>query len=680
MVESKQRQLRLKIDLGGEQVDIVRIRGTEEIARPFHLTVEIVAPLGEVDMLPHLSKAVVVSCYEDEKFLRHFHGLMVDARMTKETEAGHNYALTLVPWTALLDQNVDYAIYQDKSAVEIIRETFERAGISDFDLDGLTKTYDKRVYCVQYAESDFAFATRLMEEEGIYYYFDHREDRHIMKLCDSQSTHPTADPEYLEYNPTSESIVLVTSDMRASEGIGYHMVTNWHEHVTSNLRSKVTVRDYDFEKADRPVEALSSSDADHPNDDREVYVYPGNLVEEARARHLGEVQLESHRKARQVFSGESQSTTLTVGSHVEVGNHPHARMNTKYLLTKTYHSLVAETYRSSLTEKDEDLFHVRFEAIPASRPYRPDRTVPRPIVRGLESAVVTGPEAEEIFTDEWGRVKVRFHWDRSGSPGETSTCWIRVSQTGGLGNLILPRVSHEVLVDFINGDPDRPIVVGRVFNSQHKPIYPLPEHKTRALWRTKRYGNTGQYPETRELDTGKPGVNELRFEDKGGSEEVFIHAERDMNTRIRFNETLHVGHDQEIMVGHDRKLEVGNDETIDIQNDQQRKVANDQTLEVGRDQKEDIGSTREVGVGRSDTLEVGQDLTIKAGTTIKMEAGTSIEFKVGMTTIKIDNMGIQFKGPKLTLKADAMLSASSMMTEVKGSAMLTESGGIVMIN
>ena len=225
------------------------------------------------------------------------------------------------------------------------------------------------------------------------------------------------------------------------------------------------------------------------------------------------------------------------------------------------------------------------EAVPAKVVWQAPRTTPRPIVHGLETAIITGPEGEEIFTDEYGRVKVRFHWDRSGSPGEKSTCWMRVSQTGGLGNIILPRVGHEVLVDFLGGDPDRPLVMGRVFNRNHMPIYPLPDNKTIALWRTKTYGQSGNYSPGQDLDTGKPRANELRFEDKGGKEEVFIHAERDLKTRVRYKESHHVGCDQEIMIGHDRTEEVEHDEQVRVKNNRDHTIDNNDTLTVGNDLK-----------------------------------------------------------------------------------------------
>jgi type VI secretion system secreted protein VgrG len=181
-----------------------------------------------------------------------------------------------------------------------------------------------------------------------------------------------------------------------------------------------------------------------------------------------------------------------------------------------------------------------------------------------ETAIVTGPKGEEIYTDEYGRVKVRFHWDRSSTEGDKSTCWIRVSQTGGLGNVILPRVGHEVIIDFLDGNPDRPVVVGRVFNKENMPIYPLPDNKTRALWRTKRYGDAGSYGAAKSLDTGAPGANELRFEDKGGKEEVFLHAERDMTLRVRHSESHNIGLDQSIDIGGSRDVKIQETDSNDV--------------------------------------------------------------------------------------------------------------------
>ena len=267
---------------------------------------------------------------------------------------------------------------------------------------------------------------------------------------------------------------------------------------------------------------------------------------------------------------------------------------------------------------------------------------------------------------------MRFHWDRSGSAGDHSTCWIRVAQFGNLGSLILPRVGQEVMVDFLQGDPDRPIICGWVFNSTHTPIYDLPANKTRALWRTKRYGETGQYPNAKQLDTGAPGANELRFEDKGGSEEVFLHAERDMNTRIRFAETHHVGQNQTLNIGYDRKDDIGNDETTT--------VGKDQTLTVSGNQKETLKAKRTIDVSDEDKLTVGQAMTVEVGTDLKITANKSITLTCGTSSIELKPDAITIKGAQLTVQGIGTVKVTSPMTTLEGQGMNTITGGIVKIN
>jgi type VI secretion system secreted protein VgrG len=275
----------------------------------------------------------------------------------------------------------------------------------------------------------------------------------------------------------------------------------------------------------------------------------------------------------------------------------------------------------------------------------------------LESAIVTGPSGETIYTDEYGRVKVRFHWDRADTPGERSTCWIRVSQTGGLGNVILPRVGHEVLVDFLDGDPDRPLIVGRVFNKAHMPTYELPANKTRAVWRTLTYGNSGSYPETEALDSGDNRTsNEIRFEDQGGQEELFIHAERDMNTRVRLAETHHVGQNQTIKVGYDRE----------------RDVVNDETVKIGRNQTLTVTGIRHSTVHQNDIIDVDHKF--------QLTAGDSIVLQVGASKIEMTPTSITLNSPKIQFIGTASVSATAPETTVHGDGTLTLTGGLVKIN
>jgi type VI secretion system secreted protein VgrG len=629
----------MTIDVG-EQVVLERITSSEGLSRPFSIEADIVSPL-EIDIQPHLGKPTALTVYEDQDVVRHFHGLIVSADYLQESPTGHHYRLTLKPWAYFLDQNRDMAIFQDLKTADIVKQVFEAASISDVDYSKLSKPRVPRDYCVQYGESDFAFVSRLLEEEGIYYFFQHSADKHVMVLCEGPSCHVQGTPTTLAYNQNAVSVFA--SDSKERFATPKALLQSWKERVSTTARNKVTYRDFDFQSPDQPLIATQTAEGEHPRDDREIYHYPGRYVREKTGRGdqtsagdaRAQTMLTGSRADRRVFAGTSQATGLSCGALVDVAEHPAARMNGSYLIVGTHHNIAAETYRSGEREDEED-FNVRFDAIPAATTYQPPQTTERPVVHGLESAVVTGPAGETIYTDEYGRVKVRFHWDRKDTPGEKSTCWVRVSQTGGLGNLVLPRVGHEVLVDFLSGNPDRPVVMGRVFNQSHMPIYDLPANKTRALWRTLRYGDTGQYPNTMPLDTGAPGVNELRFEDKGGSEEVFLHAERLMNTRIRFDQTHYVGHNQDDQVGYDRSAMVGHDET------------------------KAVGNNRTHGVKVNDTLNVGQKLEIAAGTHIKLT--------VGKSTILID-------GTSITLNADTIKVIGNVQTVVYGITTTVEAKG-----
>lgn len=660
------RLTQLVIDLGDEQVAIERIDCIESLSTPFLLSLDVVAPL-EIDILPHLGKAAKIRILDGSEVLRHFNGYVTASEYRKESGAGHHYRLTLRPWTYFLDQNRDYSIYNEADAVDIIKQVLTEVGVSDIDYAKLSKGRTKRVYCTQYGESDFAFISRLMEEEGIYYFFDHGSEKHRMILCEGPNAHVPGKPASLYYSPSSETVI--STDASGHNQARFYL-QEWAERVATTGEAKVTMRDYDFEKPD-VLDAPSEGKSAHPLDKQEVYLHPGRYVDKKAGADLGKVVLDAARAERRVFTGFSHAVGISVGQKVRVTNHPVARMNREYLVISTHHSIASEVYRATHAAS-EALFDVRFEAIPSDTIWQAPRRTPKPVVHGMESAVITGPKGETIYTDEYGRVKVRFHWDRHGRDGEKTTCWMRVSQTGGLGNIILPRVGHEVLVDFLNGDPDRPLVVGRVFNRANMPIYDLPANKTRALWRTKTYGESGQYPDTKALDTGAPGVNELRFEDKGGKEEIFIHAERDMNLRIRFDHTQHIGHNQDEMVGFDRKAYVGRDETMFVKRDQATKV--------GQNQKNHIVSNRESKIDSADEVKVGTDRKLDAGKTIVYSAGTSIELKVGSTSIKLDNTGITMTGSIVKVSGDAQVAVAAPLTKVNASGMLILSGTMTKIN
>lgn len=667
------RQAQMSVDLGGEQVLLERAKCIETLGQPFILQVDIIAALGEIDLLPHLGKPIAVHLYEDDYLMREFHGLISAGEFTHESQTGFHYRLIARPFTWWLSHNRDMAIFQDLNVPDIIKKVFGAAGITDFEFK-TTRTYRPRTYCVQYRESDFTFLTRLMEEEGIYYYWRHEANKHVMVFADAPSGHVSGEPGSIEYSTTTASIHRVGSSQR---GEHRHFLEKLGEKVSSRGEALATLRAFDFEKPERPLQAQSKDMNKHPHDEKEFYTYPGRYVQEADGTTLTDIQLAALRQDRQLYLGRTRAVSLACGTTLAVSKHPAGRLNTTYLITHTEHNIQAEEYRAENDQDaldDEEETHVAFHAIPASTTFHSPVVTPKPVVQGLETAIVSGPAGEEIYTDEYGRVKVRFHWDRADTTGEKSTCWIRVAQFGGLGNIILPRVNQEVMVDFLHGNPDDPIVMGWVFNKAQMPIYPLPDNKTRALWRTRSYpgGKSTTFPETMKLDTADQGSNELRFEDKAGSEEVFFHAEKDLNTRVRHDSTLQVGHNEDTIIGLDRTDEVKRDETTTI--------GKDQTLTVVGNQTETIKAKREIEVKATDKLIVGQSQTVEAGTTISISANTSITLKVGGSKITMTPSGITIDAANVTVKGQATAKLTSPVTQLEGTGLNTITGGLVKIN
>lgn len=640
------RQTKLSIDLGGEQVSIRRIEATEALGRPFAISVDIVAAHGELDLLPHLGKAAGVTLTEEGELQRHFHGFLVDGEFVSQQHDGYHYRLGLRPWTYFMAHTVDFRIFQDRNVIDIAKAIFARYPAAKVDYGNLKRSRAPREYCVQYGESDFAFVSRLFEEEGIYYYYRHKADQHEMILCESPASHKPGKPAGLRYNQHADRVRNASSTAITAGRKDF--ISRWSERVGSGGEAKVTLRDFNFTKADAPLQISVAASQAHPLDANEIYNFPGRYQATAVGTPIGQSQLDAMRANRQVFSGDSQSLGLSCGSTFKLSEHQQGRFNKEYMITRTHHVSSVEHERSGDASDGSSVF---IEAVLANVQWHVLPTVPRPVVKGPETAIITGPKGEEIYTDKYGRVKVRFHWDRSGSPGESSTCWIRVSQTGGLGNIILPRVGHEVIVDFLHGDPDRPIVVGRVFNSLNMPVYPLPDHKTRALWRTKSYksNTTSNLPGAEKLDVEDVRANELRFEDKAGSEEVFLHAERDMNIRVRYRESHHIGLDQEIKIGRDRNEYVKRHETVKID------------------------GARKVDIKETDKLDVKKSITVDAGTEIIMTAKSKITLKVGGSKIVIEPSGIKITGT-------ATVDMKSPMTTVKGDGTLTLKGGMTFIN
>jgi type VI secretion system secreted protein VgrG len=678
------RQASISIALGGASFQLESLEAVERLSEPFVILVEGFSHDG-IDFLNHLGKPVSLEVGDLQHHIRYFHGLVTEAVMLNTDANGSHYRLTLRPWLFLLDQNRNYRIFQDKTVVEIAKKVFSDAGMKDVGFDKLTGTYRKRDYCVQYKESDFNFLSRLFEDEGIYYYFDHTKTAHKLVLCDGKSAHKAA--------PSYDTVKLFP--VQRGQGVTPDTLSEWSERVSTAGQAKVSLRSFDFTKPQTPVSSEAEGSSQHPQDALEVYEYLGDFVDKSVGVARGKIRLAAARAGRRIFHGSGDVPGLACGGLFKLSHAVIGRYNREYLITGVRHMVEAEAHRSGEVREPR---RVEIEAIPSDTLYRPALVTPRPSADGPETATVTGPSGEVIYVDEHGRVKVRFHWDRSpDDPGKTS-CWMRVSHHSageGFGNVVLPRVGQEVVVDFLDGDPDRPIITGRVYNAQRKHTYGLPADKTRSLWRSQTVGEAGAYSGAEKQPPSGKGFNEIRLEDKGGKEEIYIHAQREMVTDVLLDQTLTVQRDRKTRIGRDRTTAIKHDEKLTVETgDETHEVSKgkrtttiqqDEALTVNMgNQKTTVSKgnvTTTVSMGNMDTQVKMGNYTLKTSLgAVTVEAMQSITLKVGASSVVIDQTGVTVKGMMVTSEAQVIQKVKGTMTQIEGAAMTTVKGGIVMIN
>ncbi|MCC7267120.1 MAG: type VI secretion system tip protein VgrG, partial [Caulobacteraceae bacterium] len=443
------REARITIDLLPHRVVLEQMRSHERLSEPYLIEVYVVCEDGEVDFLPFLGRPVGIEVRDDDEvMLRHFHGLLFEAAFVGWDTSGYRYRLILKPWLHLLRQNLTYRIFQDRTAVEVIKEVFDASRVSDVDYSRLSGSFRKRKYCVQYRESDFDFASRLMEEEGIYYYFEHKHDRHVMMLCNAPGSRVYCDQRQLKFLPPSET--------RPNDR---DLVLVWEEQVSSTAQQVVRLRTFDYQEPQRPRDVTAVGAHAHDRDAVEYYDYPASGYIAPEATRQAEVLGEAQHAGRRIFRGEATGAQLACGRLFDLAGHNNGRFNEAYLVTALSYGVISENYRSVAGDREPLAQTIDLEAVPADVRWRAPWKTPKPVARGPETAIVTCPPGEEIHTDKWGRVKVRFHWDLTNPTDDKSSCWLRVSHNSagaGFGNVILPRANQEVIVDFLDGDPDRP--------------------------------------------------------------------------------------------------------------------------------------------------------------------------------------------------------------------------------
>ncbi len=634
-----------------------RLKGADQLGRPFVYDLEVLSPNDDLSPYDIVGKPMSVEVKTKEGGQRFYHGIIGKFLNVGKSGGYQLYEVQLRPWIWLMSHSLDSRIFQELTIPEIIEKVFKnKNGFSDYRLK-LNGSYAKQTYCVQYRESDFDFVSRLLEQEGIYYFFEHEESKHTLVLADSPSSHKSIE---------GDGTMLFRPPDVAS---GDEQITKWQHHVAVQP-GKLVLRDFDYNKPSANLEVRLNADRRHPHSGLERYDYPGDYsVTSDGDRYLKIRKEEFDAKYSQV-EGYARSNLLGTGLQFKLAEHPREIENASYtVVSATIEVTSGEVER--FTSKSENRTELRFVAIPKEHTYRPPRETACPVIAGPQTAIVVGKSGEEIWTDTLGRIKVQFPWDREGENDESSSCWIRVSQSWsgkGWGAMHIPRIGQEVIVEFLEGDPNRPLVTGRVYNAEQTVPYKLPESATQSGIKSRSTPKGDQST-----------FNELRFEDKKGEEAIYFHAEKNFDRIVENNDTLKVGFE---------KKDKGN-QSIEVFGNQDLKVGTSesdgsQTVDIWKDQTETIQTgNRKTDIKQgSDTLTItvgNQKIDIPAGQ-CEITAGKKIVLTVGASSIEISPSKIVIKSPQISVQADMKAEVKGTMTDVIGSAVLKLEGGIVKIN
>ena len=537
-ISQQNRPIQVATPLGEDKLLFYRMHGTEKLCELFEFELELLSEDEAIDPDRLLGENVTVALGLTEDKWRYFNGYVARFGQYEMLDGFAVYRMTLRPWLWFLTRAANCRIFQDINVPDIVKQVFRDQGFSDIQ-EKLSGTYAVREYCVQYRETDFNFACRLLEEEGIYFYFTHENGKHHLVLADSGSAH--------DKFPGYESIPYHAEQ----GGIDKTRTDHIHEWVYSHSIQPGThvLSDYDFKKPKAGLIVKSSLTMPHTHAGYEIFDYPGGHKEIGVGEGIVRSRMEARRAQFESFEGQCNARGLGVGNLFKLTEHRKQSQNREYLVVSAEYRLQLDSYiASSTSAAGADLFQCGFSAINSSLNYRPPRITPKPLVHGAQTAVVTGPAGEEIHTDQYGRVKVQFHWDRYGKHDEHSSCWMRVAQPWAgknWGMMAIPRIGQEVVVEFLEGDPDQPLITGSVYNNSQMPPYPLPANKTQSGIKS------------RSSKGGQPAhFNEIRFEDKKGHEQVYLHAEKNLDTVVEASESRSVGGSRTTSIHHDEKLTI----------------------------------------------------------------------------------------------------------------------------
>jgi len=659
--------------LGPDQMMLRKLRGHEGLSELFVYDLEMDSEDHRIDYAGILGTNLTARLILPSGETRYWNGFVSRFRQAGVSRDGLAiYRAEVVPWLWFLTRTADCRIFQKKTVPDIVEAIFADFSFGDYRLE-LTETYPELEYCVQYRETAFNFISRLLEESGIFYYFAHSNGRHEMVMADSRSRLGPY-PGYEEVPFRGPGASVAPGEAIAAWNGEYSIVSGAYVHT-----------DYNFKTPAANLRTCNARERAHAQSGYEVYDYPGLFEDCDAGTRLSRTRMEELQWQHEVYQGVANARGIAPGYILKVRGHAQTPSTREFLVVSADYRVWPGVTAADHVQDEE--FVCEFRSINAEEPFRPPRRTPKPVVEGPQTAVVVGPAGEEIYPDEYGRVIVQFHWDREGQGNENSSCWIRVAQVWAgrnWGALFLPRIGQEVIVEFLEGNPDRPIITGRVYHAQSMPPYALPDEKTKSTLKSL-------------SSKGGGGFNEFRFEDKKGSEQVFLHAEKDEDVRVKNDSREWIGHDRHLIVKNTQMEKVEQDKHLTVQGDRiaivganddltvkgdriqevkgsdnlavkgdllaevngdmSLKVATNRKEEVSNDQSLTVGMNQQEKVGMKHALDAGQEIHLKSGMTVVIEAGMQLSLKVGGNFIDIGPAGISIQGTLVNINSGGAAGA-----------------------
>lgn len=623
-------------------LQVLAFKGSEVLDQPFFIHIQVISENPSLDLEALLHQPAYLAFGEANEGL---HGQVYAIGRDDPGRRTTRYHLTLAPRLAYLAHRRDQRIFQQRSVPQIIAQVLEQHGIlADayaFELGPVV--YPSRTFCVQYAESDLHFIQRLCEEEGIHYHFRHSVDNHLLVFGDDQTVFRRLPAQHYSApgGPQADGPVIQRFDVRLG------------------IRSQKTVRrDYDFEHPALQLNDCAGGAATIPLED---YQYPAGFTGHVRGKQLAGRSLERHQRDRHRALGKSDQPVLRSGHFLEIRDHPDPSCNNLWLITSVRHEGYQPQVLEEATPATEMFqgYRNRFTATPWQAVHRPPLKHIKPTINGSQTATVTGPAGEDVHCDVYGRVKVRFHWDRLDNADDKSSCWVRVASGwagDGFGATMIPRVGMEVLVTFLDGDPDRPLINGCLPNALNPPAYPLPQHKTRSVLRSR-------------SSRGGEGANELFLEDRHGEELVYLRAQRDLEQRV--------GNDSRLEVMGERREVIHGISTAHLESEEHRQVSGDRKVLLKASDYLDVQGDSRTHVAQTLVIEAGQQLHLKSGASLVIDAGAQLSLKAGGEHLVIQAGGI-FSSRPITLGGSPSVTQLTSALKMAGVPEVSKVQGTIM--